>query len=90
MTSSLSLLRSYKPKISNRKPYYLLSSIIIAGLLIGYALDMPYIIIFFLYGILPMLDQYTSQDWDNPSLKEIKELENMFKFKLVLYITVLF
>ena len=89
MTSPLLVLSNFKPSLTNRKPYYFLSMLIVCGLFLGVFMEMPYIIIFFIYGLIPLMDEYTSKDWTNPTLKEVKELEQMFLFKLVLYITVL-
>jgi len=44
--------------------------------------------IFLTYGVIPMLDQILAQDWKNPTLKEIIELENDYHYRMVLYIMV--
>jgi hypothetical protein len=67
-----SVLAQFQPELSNSKPYYFLSLLIVSGLFIGYALNIPFCIIFFIYGLIPYLDEYASKDWRNPTLKEVK------------------
>lgn len=50
-----------------------------------FAFNLPYTIVFLIYGAIPKLDQILRHDWLNPTMKEITELENNQKFRAVLY-----
>lgn len=56
MTSVLSTLRNYKPSLKNRKPYYFLSILVFVGLGVGFYFDIPYCVLFFIYGLIPLMD----------------------------------
>ena len=58
-----------KPSLHNCIPYYFLTVLILMGFFVGYYFNMPYLVIFFIFGVIPYLDKYTTQDWENPSLK---------------------
>lgn len=50
----------------------------------------PFIVIWFLYGILPLLDHYIKLDIRNPTREEQKKLNREIRFKIPIYLTVLF
>jgi alkane 1-monooxygenase len=59
-------------------------------LLICCRLKNPFILIWFLYGIVPLIDQIIKLDLKNPTKEEQKKLSREIRFKIPLYITVVF
>lgn len=52
----------------SQKYYYLaLPLIIIFGFVIAFTWRLPFAVIFFLFGVVPKLDVWLSQDWVNPT-----------------------
>lgn len=50
--------------------------------------DLYWAFIFISYGLIPMLDQVLSEDWKNPTLKQIIELERDQRYRMVIYFMV--
>ena len=77
---------------SNFQPvwwYFLLSpAFVIYGYIMRQWFDLFWAYIFVAYGVIPMLDQVLPEDWKNPTIKQIVELENDQRYRLVLYIIV--
>jgi alkane 1-monooxygenase len=67
-------------------PYYILAAITFAGF---FSLSShAFVFIAIIYSILPLLDEFVSMDWKNPTRQERQSLEdNNFWFKFVLYVT---
>jgi alkane 1-monooxygenase len=67
-------------------PYYILAGITFAGF---FSLDKhAFIFIAIIYSILPLMDEFLSMDWKNPTRQERQSLEdNNFWFKFVVYFT---
>jgi hypothetical protein len=47
--------------------------------------DLFWAFIFVNYGVIPLLDQILPEDWKNPTLKQIQELEFDVRYRLLLY-----
>lgn len=78
-----------RKELSQQYCYMALPVIIFFGYIIAFIYRLPYLIIFFIFGIMPKLDEWLSHDWVNPERKEIIELEKMQGFRAMLYITLL-
>lgn len=70
--------------------YVLFPFLILAGYVLVFYLNLPYAIVFLVYGVIPKLDQILQKDWDNPKLEELEKLENNQKFRLALYVALVF
>lgn len=70
--------------------YALFPFLILAGYFLVFYLDLPYAILFLVYGVIPKLDQILDKDWENPRLEELNQLENNQKFRLALYVALVF
>lgn len=86
----LEFVKSANPSIFAKYPYLFLPAVVSVGFYITIHCALPYTVIFFVYGIITMMDQITMKDWVNPNLREIKELESDWGFKAVLYVAVIF
>lgn len=69
--------------------YLTLPLVIIFAFTFAVHLKLPFLVLFFIFGIMAKLDQLLSQDWVNPTLEEIKELENKQGFRVLLYLALL-
>lgn len=49
-----------------------------------------FLVVLFLFGALPLLDYYIVHDNKNPSKEEQKKLKNDFRYKVPIYLTILF
>ena len=67
-------------------PYYLLPLVLTINTLAGLYLQLPITTLFLTFGILPLCDNYGDKDWENPTLKEIGELEQKSSFRVALYV----
>lgn len=54
--------------------------------IINMHLKLPAIAIFDIFALFPLLDLLLSQDWVNPTLKQIKQLEHSKRFLVPLYL----
>jgi alkane 1-monooxygenase len=64
-------------------PYYIYYLVYLSGFFFLYYVKNPYIMIFILYVVFPLIDSYSS-DWLNPDREQYKLLENDFKFLIPL------
>jgi hypothetical protein len=78
-----------RKELSQQYCYLALPVIIFFGYTIAFIYRLPYLVIFFIFGIMPKLDEWLSHDWVNPEREEIIELEKMQGFRAMLYITLL-
>lgn len=76
-------------ELKNSWYYLALPIIIVAAYFIAIEMALPFVVIWFIFGVIPKLDEKWSKDWLNPTLGEIQELENMWKFKFVLYLSLI-
>ena len=83
-------LEKANPSLFAKYPYFFLPAVVIVGYTATFYLSLPYTVIFFIYGIIPMMDQIAKKDWVNPNLREMKELEQDWGFKAVLYLAFAF
>ena len=71
-------LEKANPSLFAKYPYFFLPAVVIVGYTATFYLSLPYTVIFFIYGIIPMMDQIAKKDWVNPNLREMKELNEKF------------
>ena len=68
--------------------YYLLSIlIIIHHLCFCNYFNNPMVLIWIIYGLLPVLDEYLPRDEANPTKQEQHKMKNMLRYKIPLYLT---
>lgn len=71
--------------LKDATPYYLLPLVFIINTSAALYLELPITTFFLTFGILPLCDNYGDKDWENPTLKEIVELERRSSFRVALY-----
>lgn len=65
--------------------YFLLSPVFaLTALYLRIGLQLYITEIFLTYGVMSMADQLLKQDWKNPTLKQIVDLEKDYRYKLLL------
>jgi hypothetical protein len=75
-----------RKELSNWTFYLLFPGIVAFVFFFGIVLKSSWSMVFFIFGILPWLDDICSKDWLNPTLEEITELEQKQSFRLMLYL----
>jgi alkane 1-monooxygenase len=71
-------------------PYYFITALYIINLYFVLVYKNSYILIFIIYGIMPVAENYLSFDIKNPSKEEQKALKKQFRWKIPLYVSLLF
>lgn len=65
--------------------YFLFPGVVLLGQIVVVRLKLPFLMLYVIFGIIPWLDEYSSEDWLNPTLDQIIKLESRISFKLMLY-----
>lgn len=68
----LKFIEKANPSLFAKYPYLFLPGVVSIGFVLVIQFSLPYTVIFFVYGIITMLDQITKKDWLNPNLREMK------------------
>ena len=68
----LEFVKSANPSLFAKYPYLFLPAVVSVGFYLTIHCEMAYTVVFFIYGIITMMDQITMKDWVNPNLREIK------------------
>lgn len=59
---------------------------VLLGQVLVVKLNLHFLMLYVIFGIIPWLDEYSSEDWLNPTLEQIVKLESRLSFKLMLYL----
>ena len=72
----------------NPLPYYCLVFLYALFYIFCTYLKNPFIALWIVFGLLPILDQYVSMDLLNPTKDQQRELKNLIRFKIPLLLTI--
>jgi alkane 1-monooxygenase len=74
--------------ITSVLPYYSITLIEAFAIYFIFYLNKPFVVVWFFYGLLPILDYILPVDDKNPNKEERKQILNNFKFKIPLYLNI--
>lgn len=69
-------------------PYYVLLFIMVVGINIYDVTHNPYVLLFIIYGLIPMVDELITMDNRNPTNEQAKAMADKLRFQVPLYVTI--
>lgn len=61
-------------------PYYVLLFVMVFGISIYELTRNPYLLLFIIYGLIPLVDELVTLDTRNPTSEEARAMADQFKF----------